>query len=168
MNTALGILSVIFGYTLFPLGNVLQKMGVAWQTWKGEKDKPYYDNLLKWFIGLMLSYVIAILPTGIASKYLPPYIVSAVSGWSIVMTIILTHYLLKEKLYKSDIVYSILIVICIFIIGMAHKATPEYKVNNTTLYFMYLLPFILPLFGLISHLTSRVKAVLFSGLLLYF
>lgn len=163
MKTALSILSVIFGYTLFPLGNVLQKIGVSWQVWKGEKDSKYYKNLSVWCIGLLLSYVIAIAPTGIASKYLPPYVISAVSGWSIAVTIFLTHYLLKEKLFLSDIIYSLLIVGCIFVISIYEKPHEFLNINTTALYLMYFLPFLLPLTGLKIKADGKAKAVLFSS-----
>ena len=162
MENITSVLLALFGYTLFSTGNVLQKKGVSWLNWKGAKDKKYAANLLIWGLGILLSYVVSIIPNGMASINLPPHIVSAISGWGITAIIILSYFLLKEKLYKSDILYSIVIIGAIFIIGIFQKASPIYKVNRYALYLLVFLPFLLLIPALLKHTGNKIKTVCFS------
>lgn len=111
------VLLAICGTTIYSAGVILQKKGSGWMV----RNKKHKGNSLSvftlWLIGMLFSYAISTLPIGIASKDLPPHIISALSGWSIVAVAFLSSFFLKERLYPTDIFYSFVIVGCIIVLS---------------------------------------------------
>jgi hypothetical protein len=163
MITFYSILLAILGFTLYSGGIVLQKKGVSWMSWEGEKDRKFYLNLLIWGFGMLMSFILSVFPNGAASKNLPPHIVSAMSGWGIVVVVMLSYFLLKEKLYISDVLYSLLIVVSIFVIGIAQKTASFAGVNIKVLNLLLFIPFILLCLGFVKSLSPKIRAVLYAS-----
>lgn len=163
MNNILSILLALFGYSVFATGNVLQKKGISCLRWKGERDEKFKINLVIWSVGIFLTYIVSMIPTGIASKNLPPYIVSAISGWSISVVIILSYFILREKLYRSDLIFSAVIITCIFITGMAQEPSTFTGIDELALYLFVFVPFLLLIPAFSNIVGQKAKAVLFAS-----
>lgn len=162
MNNAFNVMLTVFGYTLFAFGNVLQKKGVSCLRWKGDRDEKFRTNLITWLSGMFLTYILSMIPTGIASKNLPPYVVSAVSGLNISLVIILSYFILKEKLYTSDLIYSGIIFVCIFLTGIAQQEYSFNGINEMALYLFIFVPFILLIPAFSKFTDKKAKAILFA------
>lgn len=155
------MLLTLSGMTLYSGGVVLQKKGSAWMTWKDNKNKRYTAMLFMWSLGILFSYVISALPNGIASKFLPPHIISAVSGWGIITSVFLSFIFLKEKLYLSDIIYSIVIASSIFL--MCFYTRPGgYSLDKKYLYPLLLSPLLLLLPVFLKSTSDKLKTILLS------
>jgi multidrug transporter EmrE-like cation transporter len=101
------------------------------------------------------------LPTVAASKVLSPEAVSAISGLGIVIIILLSYFFLKEKLYVSDIVFAIIIVICIYIICSLEQSKPITYLNITTFYILTFSPFLLLIPAVLGMAVCQETAILF-------
>jgi len=164
----ISILLALSGMTLYSTGIILQKKGSGWMGEKKKRNKKTYLMFLLWGAGMLLSYVISAIPTGFASKNLQPHVISALSGWGIVVTVFLTYFFLKEKLYISDIVYSSVIAACILLLSISQKTTNSYDIGKRFLYFLAFLPFLLLVPVLFKFTKNKYKTILlstFSGIM---
>jgi len=157
----MSILLAFFGFTLLSAGVVLTKAGSPWMKRNGRKESGFYRYLAIWLSGLLL-YNLAMIPNGIASKTLPPHIVSAISGWGIIVIIILSYFFLKEKVFLSDLIYSIMIIAGIIILNVAEKPAEVEHLDKTAFYILLSIPFLILLPALIKNIGFKVKTVLFS------
>lgn len=156
----------LLGIFLHSAGILLQKMGSNGLDLKQLADLKHFRltrGLIVWISGLILAYWISIVPTAIASGPLSAEVVSAISGLGIVIIIVLSHIFLKEKLYHSDIMYSAVIVGCIFILGITQKKDQIAAIDTAALYIMSLSPLLLliPVFS--RKVPGRSKAVLLAA-----
>ena len=164
----ISVLLAMFGMTIYSTGVILQKKGSHWMIWKGKRGKGFFIMLCVWLVGILLSYTISALPVGVASKDLPPHIISALSGWSIVVVILLSCLFLKEKLHISDMFYSLLILASTFCMGILQETAEQYTINRSCIPVLLFIPFLLliPLF--LKSTENRYKVILlsvFSGIL---
>ena len=113
MQNVVGILFALLAVVILASGNVIQKKGSLWMKWEGRKNLKFVKYFAIWLGGFIL-YNLSLVPNAMASKTLPPYIISAVSGLGITFIIVLSYFFLKEKLFKTDIFYSVIIVVSIF------------------------------------------------------
>lgn len=150
-----------FGFTVFSSGIVLMKAGSPCLKWPGKKDGRFLKYLAWWLAGLAF-YNLAVIPNGMASRGLPPYIVSAISGWGLVVIIVLSHFLLKEKIFLSDLIYSIIIVSGIVTLNLAEKPGPVAPINQTAFFILLALPFPLLIPVLFKQIGSKPRAVLLA------
>ena len=155
------ILLSLFGFTVFSTGIVMTKAGGAWLKWEGKRNRVYFKSLAIWLIGF-IAYNAAVIPNAIASKALPPYIISAISGWGIVVIVIMSYLILKENLYLSDFIYSILMVAAIFALSLLDKGTAASEVNQVAFYIMLALPLLLLIPLLFKSLDSKPRAILLA------
>jgi len=131
--------------------------------WKGPKGKTFYWNLAIWVTGFLVMNIYGV-PSAIALKSLPPHIVAAFAGWGIVMLVFFSFLLLKEKIYPTDYIFSILVIMGIFFLGYFEKTHPS--VHSFSLWGMVLLcalPIILFFAGLLKFLTQKVMTVIYSS-----
>lgn len=134
--------------------------------------KKYNGNSLSaftlWLTGMLFSYAISALPIGIASKDLPPHIISALSAWSIVTVAFLSSFFLKERLYASDIFFSFVIIGCIVVLSRLQTSISQPVLNMSHLNILLLFPFVF-LVPLITKYPDRKQKVIllsvFSGFL---
>lgn len=162
------VLLAICGTTLYSAGVILQKKGAGWMV-LDKKYKPHFISAFTlWLVGMLFSYALSALPIGIASKSLPPHVISALSGWSIVAVAFLSSFFLKEKLYASDVLYSFVIIGCILILSRLQSASLVPVLNLKYLNILLLFPFIF-LLPLATKLTDKKQKVIllsiFSGFL---
>jgi drug/metabolite transporter (DMT)-like permease len=162
----LSIFMAVAAYSLLSLGFVMQKKGIRWMGWKGPKDKIFYSNLVTWIMGFMVMNAFPI-PSAIALKNLPPHIVSAFAGWGIVMLVFLSFLLLKEKLYKTDYIFSLLIMIGIVLLDYFEKSAGSAPSTATPqvcgLVILCVVPVIFIFTGLLKFLDKKVKTWVFAS-----
>lgn len=164
----LSILLGLFGMTLYSTGVIMQKKGSVWMARDAKKDKKYAGMLGLWLLGIIVSYVISAFPTGAASKDLPSYIVSAMSGWSILVIVFFSCLFLKEKLYATDILYAIIIMGCIIVISVFSKSEEVLNFDFKQLYYLLFVPFIIIIPVFFKTVKNKYKTILlsiFSGIL---
>lgn len=151
------------GSTFASIGSVFQKKGLLWLSLRKEKKQAALKLFCLWLMGLLLSYVISAIPISIASKTLQPHIITAMSGWGIVVIIIMSFFFLKEKIYKSDIFYSLLIVACTLVIGLSSEPNSTLDYNGVFLIILFLVPFGALLPALLKSLENKIRSVLFAA-----
>jgi uncharacterized membrane protein len=139
----------------------MQKMGHKWLGWKEEKNQIFIRHFVVWLGGFLL-YNLSVLPIGIASKALPPYIISSISAFGICLILIFSYFLLNEELYISDIYHSILMVSSIFIVCYFQRPIMLIDIHIPALYILLLLPFLLIIVSYIKRDSIKIKTVLFS------
>lgn len=169
--TKLGsILLALLGILLHSIGILMQKKGTSNLNFKEilnlkmMKNIKISSDLIIWVTGLILAYNISIFPTAIASNELSPQVVSAISGLGVVFIIILSHFFLKEKIYKSDILFAIIIVVCIYVICVSQQRESTTIKDNTAFYALTFSPFLLLIPALSNKLMNKIKAVLYSSI----
>lgn len=158
----LNIMWALLSSTISSFGMVLQKKGIKWISWKKNKQQDFRKPFITWLIGILLAYIISAIPMGIASKTLPPHIITAMSGWGIVVIVILSFFLLKEHIFLSDVFYSLIIVGCTIMIGLFSEPMAIVEENFFLMLLLFIAPslFILPIF--FKSLSRKVKATLLS------
>jgi multidrug transporter EmrE-like cation transporter len=161
MYNVISILLALLGFTLLSTGNVLTKAGSPWMKWQGRKDGRFRRYLAIWLTGLV-SYNLSLIPNGMASKTLPPHIISAISGWEIIVIITLSYFFLKENIFVSDLIYSTIIVSCIFALSIVEKPTPVEHVDKIAFYILLSIPFLFVMPVLLKNIGVKPKTVLFS------
>lgn len=158
-------LMAITAYSLLSLGFILQKKGISWMGWKGPKDKVFYSNLLTWLTGFIIMNAFP-LPSAIALKTLPSHIVSAFAGWGIIMLVAFSFLFLKEKIFRSDYGYALLIVAGIVLLNLFEKtanASPTVSSGFWGKGILFALPIILIFSGLVKTLSTKVKTWIFAA-----
>ena len=107
------------------------------------------------------------IPSAIALKNLPAHIVSAFAGWGIIILVVFSFLLLKEKLYKTDYFFSFLIVSGIVLLNYFEKSTPTGSSATTFrvwgLGILCTVPVILIFTGLLKFLDKKVKTWVFAS-----
>lgn len=164
----ISVLLGLFGMTLYSTGVIMQKKGSVWMAWNEKKNNKFVKMLCLWLFGIILSYVISALPTGAASKELPSYIVSAMSGWSILVIVFFSCLFLKEKLYSSDIFYAIIIIGCIIVMSIFSKSEEVLGFDFKQLYYLLFVPFIIIIpvfFRVVKNKYKTILLSIFSGIL---
>lgn len=162
MDYFFAIFMALIAYSSISTGFVLMKMGIHWMGWKGERNKTFYKNLALWISGFFIMNIYGV-PSAIALKRLPPHIVAAFAGWGIVMLVFLSHFLLKEKLFKTDFLFSLLIVAGIFLLNYFEKPTSDHIINRTGIIFLSSIPVIVFASGFFKGLSGKMKTVLFAS-----
>ena len=96
-----------------------------------------------------------------------PQIVSAISGFSIVLIVFLSCYLLGDHLYLSDIILSVIILLCISGVSVLDDSTASEQPNISAFYILLLATFLLLLPLISKKIDNQAKTVLlaaYSGL----
>lgn len=156
------VLIGLLGMTLHALGMVLQKVATDRTNWNNRKSKQFLIGILIWCSGIFFSVILSAIPTAISSKFLPPYIISALSSWSIIVGLILSYFLLREKIHLSDFVYSIIISICIVIMGYCSNNDKGQITNSFNLTLLIFCPAIIILPVFFKKISDSIKAVCVS------
>ena len=161
MLKLLSIPLAFFAYTLLSIGLVLMKKGISWIGFKGQKNPSFYKNLFIWIAGFILtnSYIV---PNTLALKHLDPHIVASVAGWGVVMMILFSRALLKEKLYRSDLLFAAVIFIAILLLNFFEYHEDARAVNWPMLTGAVLLPLALALVAVPGIVKKKIKALLLA------
>lgn len=162
MNYLFSIFMALVAYSFISTGFVLMKKGISWIGWKGKRNRIFYSNLFWWTAGFIIMNIYGI-PSAIALKRLPPHIVAAFAGWGIVVLVFFSHFLLKEKIFKTDFIFSILIVAGIFILNFFERPASKNIINIKGMIFLSLIPVVLFLAGFIRRLSPKIKTLVFSS-----
>lgn len=162
MTFELSVFLVVLAYTLLSTGFVLMKKGISWIGFKEKKDAKYYKNLFTWISGfvIMNSYIV---PNAVALKYLEPHIVSAFAGWGVVVLVFLSHAVLKENLFKSDFIFTLVIFISILALNIFEQKNEENALKLPYLISASLLPLFIIAPAFLKPVSRRIKTLLFAG-----
>ncbi len=108
----------------------------------------------------MNSYIV---PNAVALKYLEPHIVSAFAGWGVVVLVFLSHSVLKESLFKSDFIFSLVIFISIISLNIFELKNDRDIVKLPYLISASLLPLFIIIPAFLKPVSKRLKTILFAG-----
>jgi multidrug transporter EmrE-like cation transporter len=117
--------------------------------------------MILWLAGF-ICYNVAAIPNAIASKALPPHIISAISGWGITVIVLLSFVILKEKLYATDFIFSTTMVVAIWGLSLLDKPTAGVEINETAFYILLVLPWFLLSPLLVKRLGAKPRAILLA------
>ncbi len=149
-------------YTLLSTGFVLQKKGIDWIGWKGNKDKRFYSSFFIWFSGFFLMNIFGI-PSALSLRVLPSYIVSSFAGWGIIVLVFLSALILKEKTYNTDYLLSFLIIAGIVLLSLFQKSDDSSIPSNSIFNYIYFFsPVLLIMIGFSRKFNRKIKSVIFS------
>lgn len=162
MDYLFSIFMALVAYSCISTGFVLMKIGIHWMGWKGKRDRTFYKNLFLWITGFFIMNIYGV-PSAVALKQLPPHIVAAFAGWGIVVLVFLSHFLLKEKILKTDFPFALLIAAGIFLLSYFERPASGTIINITGMIFLCSIPAVLFIFGFINRLSPRVKTVVFAS-----
>lgn len=161
MSAVTSVLLALIGFTVQSTGLVLTKAGSPWLKWEGERDARYRRSLVLWFFGFLL-YNSAFIFTGLASRTLAPHVVSAISGWGIPVMVISSHLLLREALYRSDILCAGGIVAGIALLSLLERPDAAPVADLRAFYILLLAPLPLLIPALSARLSGRVRTALLA------
>lgn len=162
------ILMALLSSALGAVGTILQKKGCGWMVRKEERPNNAKALFLIWGSGLLVAYALSAVPLIIASKGLAPHIISALSGFNIALTVVLSHFFLKEKLFRSDLLYGLAIVGAIVMLSFNLTDTSG-EVNETYLYPLLTAPLLVLAPLLFKRMQKKHKVALlgvFSGFMM--
>lgn len=163
MNLVFAVFMAATAYFFLSFGFVLQKKGIGWMKKNLKRDKEFYKNLATWGTGFIIMNMYGI-PSAIALKILQPHIVAAFAGWGIIVMVFFSNILLKEKIYKTDYYYSLLIISGIlFITLFRNAAAPEPYINSPALYSFFIFPAFLFAAGFAGKKNPWIKTILFAS-----
>lgn len=162
MSDLFPIFMAVLAYSCISAGFVLMKLGIGWTGWTGKRNRTFYRYLALWVTGFIIMNIYGV-PSAIALKRLPPHIVAAFAGWGIVVLVFLAHFLLKEKIHKSDFLFSLAIVAGIFLLNFFEKPASDNVIDIRGMIFLGLLPVILFILGFGNRLSARMKTALFAS-----
>lgn len=161
MSIVINVLLSMLGFSVFSAGIVLTKAGSTWFKWPGRKDRSFYKALGIWLLGFML-YNVAVVPNLIASRDLPPHIISAISGWGIPAVVLLSAWLLKEKLFVSDLVNALIMFAAIIVLSLSDRTGTATSIDQTAFYVLLGLPLVLLLPLPFFRKNARLLAILLA------
>jgi drug/metabolite transporter (DMT)-like permease len=118
-----GVFLSLSAYTLQAFGNLLMKKGIRWQNLRTQKDKTYYRSLALWIAGFFIAGAY-IVPNIFALRYIPPYIVSAMTGWGVLVVVGGSFLLLGERIRRETYLFGFLIVAGIFFLNYFKRQQP--------------------------------------------
>ena len=117
------ILFALLAHGSLGAGNVLMKKGIDWIGWKGKKSRLYFTQLLIWCLGFVIMNSSGLF-TALAVKRLPPHLISAFAGFGILLMILLSHWILRERLFISDLPGALLIVVSMTVLSRYPSENP--------------------------------------------
>lgn len=158
----LSILWALIGSTMGAVGMVLQKKGIRWMDLRKSKEKNYLKFFLVWISGICVSYVLSAFPNSMASNKLPPHIITAMAGWEIVVIVFLSWFFLRERIYKTDLFYALVIVGSTVVIGLRSKPSDYIREQIFWKIFLFVLPVVFLLPFLFKSFSHKIKASLLS------
>ncbi|MFW6123616.1 MAG: hypothetical protein ACOC5G_00170 [Acidobacteriota bacterium] len=153
----------VLAYSLISIGFVLMKSGISWINYKGEKNRTYYKNLLTWVLGFLILNS-SIVPNAIALNELEPHIVSAFAGWGVIVLVFLSNIVLKEKIYKSDFIYTLVIFISILTLNIFEQKKDQTFVQIPYFISVSVFPFLMLVLTFFKKISRRLKTILFASI----
>jgi multidrug transporter EmrE-like cation transporter len=161
MLESLSVPLAVLAYTLLSTGLVLQKKGIGWIGTKGEKDGHFYRDLFTWIsgFGLMNLYIV---PNAAALRFLAPHIVAAMAGWGVIVLVALSSRLLKERIYRSDAVYTALIVAAIILLNLLERTETEAAIRTSFMAAAAAFPLLIGAAAALRVFRPGIRSILFA------
>jgi drug/metabolite transporter (DMT)-like permease len=161
MTEPFSLLLAALAYTLLSSGYVLQKKGIGWIGAPDRKGRAFRKNLFLWIVGFLLMNLY-IVPNAVALRRLEPHIVAALAGWGVVVLVFLSALLLKERIYATDILFTLLIVLAIASLNLLEAPAEEQAARRAPLIAALALPFVLLGPALLKAIPRHTRALLFA------
>ena len=161
MTDAPSFLLAALAYTLLSTGYVFQKKGIGWIGAERKWDSAFKRNLTVWILGFVLMNLY-IVPSAAALRRLEPHIVAALAGWGVIVLVFLSALLLKECIYASDILFTLLIVLAIALLNLLEAPAGGQAARPGPLIAALALPFALLCPALLKSVPRRTRALLFA------
>ena len=162
MSTWQSLLVAALAYSLLSAGMVLEKKGVVWIGFRGPKNPAYFKNLFIWILGFLLVNL-SIVPNTMALKTLSPHIVASVAGWGVAVMVILSRFLLGERLYAADFLDTALIVGAIVVLNLFEKRNADDVIRGSYLIAVAAAPFVILAFSFLKDVSHKTRAVLLAA-----
>jgi len=129
MTTVAAYFTALLGNFLLSLGFSLQKKHVSWLSAKRRGEKVRRGEIIGWTTGFILMNVQPIF-NYLALGELAPNIVAAIGGSNIIFTILLSYFLLGEKIPASKIPWILLMAISLAYAGFVEQESSQrFKVD---------------------------------------
>ncbi len=159
----ISIIMAMLAYTCISAGFVLMKKGISWIGWEGKKNTAYYKNILIWISGFIIMNIYGV-PSAIALKHLPAHIVAAFAGWGIIVLVLLSYFIINEKIYLTDYAFALAIIIGIILLNIFEKPYAQQQQNNIIwMIILCFFPLILFMISFIKNLSDKTKTVVFAS-----
>jgi len=149
-------------YFCLSLGFILMKAGIGWLRRGKTKDLAYYRLLALWVVGLIITNIYGV-PSALALRHLPAHLVSVFAGWGIVVLLILSRLILREKIYRSDFIYSLLIMVGIFFLHLHRTDLPDRGFSLSGLIVFGLIPVGLFVIGFLKIFPPPLKTAVMGS-----
>lgn len=129
MNTITAYFAALFGNFLLSLGFSLQKKHVHWLSVKRRGESIRRGEIIGWASGFVLMNVQPIF-NYIALETLAPNIVAALGGSNIIFTIVLSYFLLGERMPPRKIPFFVLLMASLVYAGVVgQEASRQFNVQ---------------------------------------
>lgn len=161
MKQIAGVILSLGAYTLQAFGNLLMKKGIRWQSLKSRRDAAYYRAFALWIAGFFIAGAY-IVPNIFALRYIPPYIVSAMTGWGVLVVVGGSYFLLGERIRRETFLFGFLIVAGIFFLNYFKKDQPAVTISLGSYWYLMSAVGIPLLTGFLSPKGSKLRIVGFS------
>jgi drug/metabolite transporter (DMT)-like permease len=162
MSTAVSLAAAALAYTFLGLGLVLMKKGIGWIGRRRPKDAAFRRDLVFWLAGFFLNNLY-IVPVAAALKTLSPHIVASFAGWGVAVMVGLAAWVLGERLFLSDFVFTALIAAAIVVLNVFERAAGDGAVRSVPFAIVAALPCLVFLAALLGPGAPRFKALLLAG-----
>lgn len=124
-NTLLGIVLAIVSNSMFYIGNVMQKKGAdSLPKIEAQSVKQNIKNFLTnriWLIGWILATLQWFIWL-IAAKLVPLSLIMPMMGIGLIVLVIFSHFYLKEKIIKKEIIAICIIIVGVIVLGITSPA----------------------------------------------
>lgn len=161
MREGIAVVLALVAYTMLSTGLVLMKKGIAWTgTWR-PSDRAWRRAFTVWTAGFVVSNLYVV-PSALALKIMNPHTVAAIAGWGVVVLIILSRAFLREKVYRTDIIWAAVIVAAIVLLSVPGRSAAAGLPRASALIAGATLPLLLIPAAFARTFSRRVRATIFA------
>ncbi len=147
----IGLIIGIFSYSMFNIGKGCQKYGI-----EGLKESKTAKNSGIWILGLILTTAHMFIQW-IALLFAPINIIAPLEAFGLIILVIFSYQVLKEKISKIEIFGIFLIIIGTILITLVNPNTSEIELFDFYLLNFVLFSLIIAIFEFIYFLVIRLK-----------
>lgn len=162
MIEGFGLFFAVTAYTILSTGLMLMKKGVGWIGYGRPRDMTYFKLFFIWAGGFFLVNV-SVVPNALALRHLDSHIVSAMAGWGVVVLVFLSYKVLNEKLFRSDIVFSFIIMVSIVFLNIYERRETPAGINEILFAVLTVIPMVFFVLALRKKWGQKFRAVFFAA-----
>jgi drug/metabolite transporter (DMT)-like permease len=162
VSKAVAAALALAAFAVLAAGMILMKKGIAWIGHKGPKDGAWRRDLWTWIAGFLLSNLYVV-PSLMALSALTPHIVGAFAGSGVVVLVLLASAVLGEKLFRSDILYTAVVVLSTILLNVYEPSSGKGVLNIPLLAAASAFPLLLFAPALAKSMSRAARAVMFAS-----